>query len=347
MINNPLISVIIPAFNVSETLENCINSLFQQSYSNFEIILINDGSIDDTWEKALMLASKDDRLKVFNQNNLGVSPTRNRALQLASGDYFCCVDADDSVNSQYLENLKNGIYKGNDKGLVIQQLKFLDSNGSSLDSINIEFNDEVVEENNYSVLFTKYEIIKFGFNCGKLYNLNLVREYDLKYAESITISEDLIFMLEYILKTEYIHFIKGNDYNYITTAYTLHDTKFASFSSEKELLRKYLFVLDAYKLKFNLSYETLKYAYFNSGDIFMRLVYSMYRLNNNLPKKNVRIKEIRNTVEEFKFCLQHYWLPNKTKEKLSKILLMNRAYRIFDRFRIFIRSSQLKRIAKV
>lgn len=345
MINNRLISVLIPAYNASATIEKCLHSLFSQTYSNFEIIFINDGSKDDTFEKAMVFAEKDNRLKVFTQENSGVSSTRNKAIGLAKGDFFCYVDADDTIDPKYLENLENGILsKECTSGLIIQQLKFLNNIGEEVESNSSQFKNEVVYSDKYLRLFKEHEIIKYGFNCGKLFNLKTVRENNIRYNEKISISEDLIFMLEYLSFSDYVHFIEGADYNYITTSYTLGDTKFASFSSEKELLNEYLNKLSTIKKRLEISDKDLMKSYINSGDIFMRLVYSMYRLNNTLPSKSERLKNIKDVVSEYNFVLKRYFLPIGVKEKITKVLLLNGCINIFDQYRLYIRKSQLKRI---
>src|SRR5690606_5826723 len=126
-------------------------------------------------------------------------------IELANGDYFCYVDADDTIGPKYLENLVNGILTNNEnKGLVIQQLKYLNNLGQEVENNCPIFKDLVVHKDNYSTLFTDQEIVKYGFNCGKLFNLKIVRENNIRYNELIDISEDLIFMLDYLYHSDYV-----------------------------------------------------------------------------------------------------------------------------------------------
>ena len=98
-----LISVIVPVYNAEDFLDYCISSIVKQTYTNFELILIDDGSTDssgaicDEWYK------KDPRIKVMHQSNLGVAVTRNNGLEMARGDYICFIDNDDFVTENYLE----------------------------------------------------------------------------------------------------------------------------------------------------------------------------------------------------------------------------------------------------
>lgn len=94
-LSKPLISVIVPAYNAQETIKECVESILHQSFDDFEVIIINDGSIDSTRELAAELALKDRRVQVINQSNRGVSASRNQGLQVARGPYVCTLDADD------------------------------------------------------------------------------------------------------------------------------------------------------------------------------------------------------------------------------------------------------------
>ena len=92
-----MISVIIPAYNAGRFIEGCINTIFNQTYRDFEIIVVNDGSSDNTLDILNSLAKKDARLKVISQKNGGVSAARNTALKHAKGEFITYVDADDSL----------------------------------------------------------------------------------------------------------------------------------------------------------------------------------------------------------------------------------------------------------
>lgn len=104
------ISVIVPVYNVEKELPRCIESLLTQTYSNFELLLINDGSSDGSPEIMERYAEKDPRIRTLHKKNGGVSSARNRGLEQAKGEYVCFVDADDVVASCYLEWLA-GQYK--------------------------------------------------------------------------------------------------------------------------------------------------------------------------------------------------------------------------------------------
>lgn len=103
--SNPLISVIIPAYNVEKYISTCIDSVICQTYKNIEILIVDDGSTDRTGSICDALAEKDNRIKVIHQQNLGMSEARNTAMKYMTGEYIACIDSDDFVTNDYLGSL--------------------------------------------------------------------------------------------------------------------------------------------------------------------------------------------------------------------------------------------------
>lgn len=100
-----LVSVIIPAYNCASFLKNAVDSVLQQTYSNFELLIINDGSTDYTPKLAEALKSLDNRIRVFHKQNGGLSDARNYGIERAKGDYLAFLDADDNYHPEYIEEL--------------------------------------------------------------------------------------------------------------------------------------------------------------------------------------------------------------------------------------------------
>ena len=99
------ISIIIPVYNAEKYLAQCIESIIKQTYSNLEIIIINDGSTDRSLEICNFYKENDQRIVVFNQNNSGVSVARNKGLDISNGEFIMFVDADDWLNADFVESL--------------------------------------------------------------------------------------------------------------------------------------------------------------------------------------------------------------------------------------------------
>lgn len=104
-----MISIIIPVYNVKLYLDNCIQSVIQQSYTDFECILVDDGSTDGSSEICDQWAEKDNRIIIVHQPNGGVSSARNKGLEQAKGEYICFIDSDDWVDVDYLSAMINNL----------------------------------------------------------------------------------------------------------------------------------------------------------------------------------------------------------------------------------------------
>ena len=116
--DNPLVSVIVPSYNVEPYIDKCIRSLTAQTYGNIEIIAVNDGSIDKSGAIIEDIAKTDERIRFINQPNQGVCIARNNGIAAATGDYLLFVDGDDYVDPDYIENMVTTAQK-NDSDLVI------------------------------------------------------------------------------------------------------------------------------------------------------------------------------------------------------------------------------------
>ena len=114
----PLISVIVPAYNVEKYIKTCLDSLINQTYSNFEIIVINDGSTDQT-EEILRSYQSNPKFRIYSQKNGGLSAARNQGLKLANGELVCFIDSDDSVKSDYLEKLAAPFFEDSDVDITV------------------------------------------------------------------------------------------------------------------------------------------------------------------------------------------------------------------------------------
>ena len=165
--NEPLISVIVPVYNVENYLRECLESIRNQTYRNLEVFLINDGSTDNSGIICEEYAAKDNRFTVIHQENAGASSARNRGIESAIGKWITFIDADDYVESNYLETLAKHIAKENDV-LIIQGLKQVNINGEKTD--RVEFPTTTLHNNEIEKAFREMSIFNYGYSVAKLYN---------------------------------------------------------------------------------------------------------------------------------------------------------------------------------
>lgn len=231
--NNPLISIIIPAYNVEQYLTACLSSIEQQTYQNFEVILIDDGSIDSTGAMCDTVATKDDRFKVIHQKNQGVSVARNKGIEKARGEYIAFIDSDDKITPEYLSSfsLKN----------------------------DIEIQGHIIYENNIqrSVIYSKRKVQKdvakvfcLGpFNSavwGKIFKTSIIKDNKIVFPVNLCFSEDTIFLLQYIKHCKTLAVFDAAEYIYIKHSGSLTDKKYPM----NDMMLKEKMIVESYKLLF-------------------------------------------------------------------------------------------------
>lgn len=152
--DNCLISIIVPVYNVSKYLEKCVQSLIVQEYKNIEIILVDDGSTDGSGELCDVLAKEDERIKVIHKQNGGLSSARNAGIKFCSGDYIGFVDSDDYIEPQMYSKLMCALKKNN-ADMVLCGFKCVDENGEVLEKIDGVRTELLSQEDMFDRIDTK------------------------------------------------------------------------------------------------------------------------------------------------------------------------------------------------
>ena len=190
------ISVIVPVYNVEAYLERCVESIFHQTYTNFELILINDGSTDSSGRMCDHLADQHENIKVYHIENAGVSNARNVGIQLATGVWITFVDSDDFVTKDYLATLASAVEGGN-VGFVIASLHHI-KNGIVTDLLPYSGRKEL-----WSTGETMKELLMTTktsfFPVAKLFKRDLIA--DERFDTDYHLAEDALFLTELLLKT--------------------------------------------------------------------------------------------------------------------------------------------------
>lgn len=195
--NEPKISVIVPVYNAERWLRRCVDSILAQTYSDFELLLIDDGSTDGSGAICDQYGAFDSRIHVFHKPNGGASSARNMGLQNARGKWIAFADADDFVAPKWLQNYR--VDENSDKTVICQGLiKFLQKN----DCINeIEFKQEyrnASEGNLCDVLSTIFLKGMLGWLPIKVFNGKYLRERKTSFDTKLTYREDEKFFLDFL-----------------------------------------------------------------------------------------------------------------------------------------------------
>ena len=247
------ISVIIPVFNVDTKLKRCLDSLVCQKYADFEVLLINDGSTDDSGLICEHFTQLDNRFITIHKVNEGVSKARNLGLQNASGTYICFVDSDDEVLENYLQNLIDDFHKSKNTSLVFQGVKrFKDG----LEVSSTEIKQGIVEVNDYEKMFVDFEISLNGNPVSKLFITKIIKNNNLKFNEDFSYNEDKIFILEYLLLcTGKVVFSSTINYKYYINSGSLTN----KLLSPDDYWYPYVYFKNLIKDKFNINYNDENY----------------------------------------------------------------------------------------
>lgn len=187
-----LVSIIVPVYNSEEYLYKLLKNLIQQTYTQIEIILIDDGSTDKSLEICNEFKQKDNRIKILSKENEGVSIARNKGMELATGDYITFLDSDDTLDINYIKELvenveENTLVRCNNIGL-----------------------QDIVEKSEYikEVVNGKIQGVCWGY----LFKRELIE--DIKFDENTSYMEDTLFIIQVLFKVQQIKVVKTAIYNY-------------------------------------------------------------------------------------------------------------------------------------
>ncbi len=194
-------SVIIPALNAENYIQACLKSVSEQSYENIQIIVVDDGSTDDTYQMVKNYAEKDSRIVSLLKGNGGVSSARNMGLSRADGKYIAFLDADDIMEPNTIDVLVTEIEKHR-ADWVSCQYSMLYEHGNHLDGYDFINGKRIFssDEDRYMFLVTEYLNYMVGYEVwNKLYRTDIIRHNNLVFSERIKIGEDQAFNIKYLM----------------------------------------------------------------------------------------------------------------------------------------------------
>lgn len=183
------VSIVVPVYNTAEYLPACLDSILAQSFTDFELILVDDGSTDDSLRICEAYAFRDARIRVFHQQNAGVSAARNLGVEQAQGDWLCYVDSDDVVLPAYLQDMLEAADA--EDCLVMGNIS--DSRMKGL------ITSDVVLEGEAMVRYMlSHNILNLSGPVAKLYNRATLVKYGIRFPQDIHYGEDMLYFLQYL-----------------------------------------------------------------------------------------------------------------------------------------------------
>ena len=191
----PLVSFVIPVYNVEGVLHYCVDSILSQTFKDFEVILVDDGSLDNSGKICDKYNTVDDRVKVIHKKNGGVSSARNTGLKVAMGKYICFVDSDDYIDIDYLECLitaKNSHVMCDN---IWSKFQVVDNYNMNKSNKSFQTRGQIYTVKQIMTLHENW--LDAGPYC-KLYKREIIEKNHLRFDEDISLGEDLIFNFEYL-----------------------------------------------------------------------------------------------------------------------------------------------------
>lgn len=317
MSKNSMISVIIPVYNGEKTIKRCINSIINQTYSNLDIIIVNDGSSDNTQFICEEISNNYSFVKVINKENAGVSEARNTGIEFSKGEYIIFVDSDDIIEADMCETL----LKNNKKSIMpICGINLVNEAGNIIESLDFNKNgimDGYLDKNQYLKLF-KMDLLNSP--CNKLFSAKLIKTYDIRFDKKLSIGEDLIFVMDYLKYIDGFSIINRGLYNYVKSETDSLSVKVYKnmYEIQKELFNKLINPVLNDNIE-NIDLYNLKETYYI---IVWRSVRNLLR-NSKDMKMNFRLNEMKkilfdnitiNNIKLYNIGSILWYIKNKLKK---------------------------------
>lgn len=309
----PKISIIVPIYKAEAYIQRCIDSIINQSFQDWECILIDDGSPDKSGAICDRYAITETRIKVLHTENGGVSSARNKGIELSRGEYLVFVDSDDEILPDYIKKLY--------EGMMLSSLPVLSVCGAvSQSDVRCETYRKF---NNSFYSFTDSDdkecVLLYGGMLGKMYNRNVVNKHVIRFNESITNCEDCLFMWDYlsivsdIVTNEYqgyVYYIGDNE-NSLTQK---QKDPFQLFESHQLLLERFITIVSYYP---SISNVTKKRVYNWIFELEINAIKQLYakktiKTERALLLSKIDMKTLRENYHPysvinkvFKFCYCH------------------------------------------
>lgn len=204
-----LISVIVPIYCVEQYINRCIESLINQTYSNLEIILVDDGSPDNCPRMCDDWAKKDSRIKVIHKENGGLSDARNAGMDIATGDVICFIDSDDWIDLKFFEAMFN-VMQGDESDIVSCGVKWVDEDGDLLRLVSVNEHEILNTHDSMQELLHDGKLKQHVWN--KLYRRNVIENIPFEKGKY---HEDVFWSYQVIGQAKKISVIPDSFYNYV------------------------------------------------------------------------------------------------------------------------------------
>lgn len=322
-----MISVIVPIYNSERFLEECIESILCQTYRAFELLMVDDGSNDQSRAIVRKWEATDGRVRLLCKENSGASSARNRGLDDAKGEWIVFIDSDDRVKPQYLQNLYNLIV--GQKQVVLGICSYTIYHNGRYANEHL-FENSIIPIDNYQKLFIDNALHRHGFPWGKIYNREIIERGKIRFDEQVCIAEDLMFMMRYLIATIHVSNANIAFSDSCTYDYMIRN---GSLSTNSSPFENEYYSLNEYRNTIRLLVETFGIDKETNEILSVPLAYYMDRCLNSIFQKveqenRLEKLEMLNRIEykKYKKC-------NTLYESFLKFLFVHKFWRLYSYLR--------------
>ncbi len=322
MKNKPIITVVVSIYNMGQYVERAVDCLLRQDYDQYEIILVNDGSTDNSAEICENLAQKNEIISVLHKENGGLSSARNAGMEAAKGDFVIFPDPDDWTDSNYLSNLI-ALHDKYNTDLEISGHYVTDDNNEIIHNANAS-ECVVMGEKSLSMLMSSNFFCGFAWN--KLYHLDIIRKADLKFDTELGMAQDLHFAVSYFMNCEKIAYNPAPTYHYFQHAGGVTNTAMLLTPRKISGLQTYLKIADITKEKYP---DISSKAYATLCNMCVHFMYIYYNSKMDSPEI---LEVLKGYIRQYKKCFSDSNSYGKIHRLLFRIALISpRLYFIVKR----------------
>ena len=295
MKKRPLVSVIVPVYNTEEFVERTLNSICVQTYKNIEIIVVNDGSTDNSEDVCLSIAKKDSRVRYIYKENGGVSSARNEGLKNAVGEYVLFCDSDDTWDDRLLEIVVGEIEREN---CDMVRFSYKSNSEDVLPSYSIP--ELTVSEKEALITCFKDSGVSVNMSscCWGIYRRSIIEKNNILFMNQLRTGEDSMFVLEYTMCCKQVKFISDRLYTYypiFENRVNATNRKQAALYDQHEL---YALVLERFYTKYHLELTEVQkkdcYGKFYDRAIGRMICFVAYATSESIQDDKRRLKEFIN-----------------------------------------------------
>lgn len=319
-----MISIIVPVYNSEHTIARCINSVLNQSYRDWELILVNDGSSDSSEQICREFTDKDQRIKLFNKENGGVSSARNLGLRKVSGEYVTFIDSDDYIKEDHLIDLLR--YLNNDIDLVCSYATII----TAQDSYSEKYPSAIIDESNFQNMFVYNDMHWHTSPWGKLYKTKIITDNKLNFYDGMHIGEDAVFLFTYMLLCKKILISNSTNYCYYSDNCGSLTKRINSIKSELLSYRNISHIVDRIIAERQINSDIAL-----SNLIWLKNSYQRRVLNSLYHNKATR-KERLDTIKRFDWRDYTRVINGSLQDKILNVLVTYKMFCLYD----FLRSTR-------